>query len=173
MDNRIEELRKEIGLTQGALAKRLNISQSAVARWEKGISEPSIGMLMQLSVILKAPIDYMVFNTEVRKPIPTTEDNVAALYSRLKERDQDLVYDMMLFLEMVPHPIYDFLLLTTPEEGEERFHVDFFAIERDFAIKFLNDHTRELLKAMIPSDQQKMEISKRCLTGNFPPSEKK
>lgn len=39
---KLKNIRLRIGLTQKQFSKRLNITQSAISHWEKGISFPSI-----------------------------------------------------------------------------------------------------------------------------------
>ena len=45
----IKELREEKGLTQKQLAEKLNISQSAIAKWELSKTEPTAKALLLLS----------------------------------------------------------------------------------------------------------------------------
>jgi transcriptional regulator with XRE-family HTH domain len=44
----IHEARRRAGLTQAELAKRAGTTQSAIARWESGRSEPSFSKLRRL-----------------------------------------------------------------------------------------------------------------------------
>ena len=46
------EYRKSHGMTQNDLAKKLNISDKAVSKWERGISFPDISMLIPISEVL-------------------------------------------------------------------------------------------------------------------------
>lgn len=57
---RIKEIREKNGLTQSALAKKLNISRSAVNAWEMGISIPSAKYLIDLSKLLNVSTDYLL-----------------------------------------------------------------------------------------------------------------
>lgn len=45
---RLEGLRETLGLSQAALAKRLNVSPMAPSRWERGIHEPPASVLLTL-----------------------------------------------------------------------------------------------------------------------------
>lgn len=50
MDNQklgifITELRKEKGLTQAQLAQKLNVTDKAVSKWERGVGFPDIKLL--------------------------------------------------------------------------------------------------------------------------------
>jgi transcriptional regulator with XRE-family HTH domain len=48
---RIEKLRQELGMSQAALAKRLNVSAMAPSRWERGINQPPASVYIQLGKI--------------------------------------------------------------------------------------------------------------------------
>lgn len=58
--NRIIELRKENGLSQSQLAKKLNVSQSAVAKWETMRTEPTASAIIALSKIFNKSADYIL-----------------------------------------------------------------------------------------------------------------
>jgi tellurite methyltransferase len=53
----ISRYRKESGLTQEEVAKRLSISSQAVSKWENGYSSPDISLLPCLASILSVSID--------------------------------------------------------------------------------------------------------------------
>ncbi|MDD3409929.1 MAG: helix-turn-helix domain-containing protein [Eubacteriales bacterium] len=48
----IYSLRKEKGMTQVVLAERMNISDKAVSKWERGLGCPDVSLLPELSNIL-------------------------------------------------------------------------------------------------------------------------
>lgn len=56
----ISRLRKKLGLTQAELAKKLNISDKAVSKWETGSGYPEITQLPELSEIFGVSIDYLL-----------------------------------------------------------------------------------------------------------------
>ena len=58
--NRIREIRKEKGLSQLELAKKLNVNQTAVSQWERGTTLPSASVLLKLSSILDTSSDYLL-----------------------------------------------------------------------------------------------------------------
>ena len=57
---RIQNLRKEKGLTQTELAKQLGITRSGVNAWEMGISVPSTRYVVELADIFKVSTDYLL-----------------------------------------------------------------------------------------------------------------
>jgi transcriptional regulator with XRE-family HTH domain len=66
---RLQEIRTDAGLTQSALAKALNTSQSAVSQIESGEREPSFEMLRRLAEALGvAPAHLLGRNVEDLTP---------------------------------------------------------------------------------------------------------
>lgn len=57
---RIKELRKEQGLTQKQLAALLNKSETGLASWEQGLSEPSVNDIRALCKIFEVSADYLL-----------------------------------------------------------------------------------------------------------------
>lgn len=58
--NRIKELRKEKGLTQKELAKLVNKSETGLASWEQGLSEPNVNDIRMLCEIFEVSADYLL-----------------------------------------------------------------------------------------------------------------
>lgn len=56
----IKKIRKEIGMTGADLAKKLNISQQQMSRYERGINKFSVDMLFNTSVILNIPFEKLI-----------------------------------------------------------------------------------------------------------------
>jgi len=56
----IAELRKYLGLTQSELAEKLNYSDKAVSKWERGESLPDILVLAALTDMCDLPLDYLI-----------------------------------------------------------------------------------------------------------------
>lgn len=57
---RFTRLRKEKGLTQEDIARRVNISPQAVSKWENDVSSPDISVLSDLSEILGVSLDELL-----------------------------------------------------------------------------------------------------------------
>lgn len=57
---RLKSLRKEIGLSQEALAKKLNLDKSTVAKYETEKISPSIEMLIIFAKFFKVSSDYLL-----------------------------------------------------------------------------------------------------------------
>ncbi|MBQ6831803.1 MAG: helix-turn-helix transcriptional regulator [Oscillospiraceae bacterium] len=56
----IAALRKRGGMTQAALADRINYSDKAVSKWERGESIPDVLTLMELSEIFEVSVDELL-----------------------------------------------------------------------------------------------------------------
>lgn len=60
----IATYRKRCGLTQAGLAEKLNYSDKAVSKWERGESVPDVITLVQLAEQLEIPINELVADPE-------------------------------------------------------------------------------------------------------------
>lgn len=57
---RIKELRRDYGMTQYELAKKVGCSQSMVVRWEKEECEPTASSILALSYAFDCSCDYLL-----------------------------------------------------------------------------------------------------------------
>lgn len=57
LKEKLVALRKEKGLTQSAVAEKLDVSRQAISRWESGIALPSTDNLKSLSALYGVPVD--------------------------------------------------------------------------------------------------------------------
>ena len=57
---RIKELRRDCGMTQYVLAKKVGCSQSMVVRWEKEECEPTASSILALSYAFDCSCDYLL-----------------------------------------------------------------------------------------------------------------
>lgn len=62
------ELRKRSGLTQAELAEKINYSDKAVSKWERGDGVPDVSVLMQLSQIFGVNLDWFVQDVHPTQP---------------------------------------------------------------------------------------------------------
>ena len=61
--DRLHELREEEGITKTELAKRTDLSESAIGRWESGTRTPTLDCLLALANYFNCSIDYLVGRT--------------------------------------------------------------------------------------------------------------
>lgn len=64
------KFRRESGLTQLDIAKKLNYSDKAVSKWERGEAVPDAFVLKQLSEIYNVSVDELLCKKEDKKRIP-------------------------------------------------------------------------------------------------------
>lgn len=83
LGERIQELRKQIGMTQSQLAKKINISHTQMARYEiKGVQPPA-DVLKKLADTFNTSIDYLVYGNTEQKALQSIKDN--ELLAQFKE----------------------------------------------------------------------------------------
>lgn len=74
----IKEKRTNLGLTQKELAKKLNITDKAISKWERGLSLPDISLLEDLSRILNCSISEILNggNVDINKLDDYTKNTI-------------------------------------------------------------------------------------------------
>ena len=63
---KLKRLRKEHGMTQESLSRQINISRTAVSKWESGRGFPNIDALKNISRVFKVPVDELLSGDEMR-----------------------------------------------------------------------------------------------------------
>ena len=71
--NNITELRKAVPLTQAELAEKLNYSDKAVSKWERGESIPDVIVLKQIAELFGVTVDYLLEDVH---PLKSTAHNL-------------------------------------------------------------------------------------------------
>ena len=61
---RLKELREEAGLSQKAMAKKLDISSGAYCYYETNVNEPSIVVLKKIADYFDVTADYLLGRTD-------------------------------------------------------------------------------------------------------------
>ena len=89
--DRIKDLRENNGLTQTELAKRLNVTRSAVNAWEMGISVPSTALIVDIARLFHVSTDYLLGIKET-----ATLD-----ISDLNEKETMLVYSLVEYFKSI------------------------------------------------------------------------
>lgn len=57
---RLKELRESKHINQQKLAMELNVTQAAISKYEKGLSEPGIDMLKNIAAFFHVSVDYLI-----------------------------------------------------------------------------------------------------------------
>ena len=85
---KVAEQRKNLGLTQDALASKCSVTRQAVAKWEKGESMPDIYTIAKLARLFSVSIEYLIYsdgavienqNFYIRRLEETDKDNLCSL----------------------------------------------------------------------------------------------
>ena len=84
---RIATLRRAAGMSQGELARKLQVSASAVGMYEQGRREPSAETLVALARLFGVTVDYLLTGS----PAPGEEQTiVSAMETALQQTDVQL-----------------------------------------------------------------------------------
>ena len=59
-NKRIRDLREDNDMTQDDLASQLGIGKRTLLRYESGVSEPTISVLISLSLLFNVSVDYII-----------------------------------------------------------------------------------------------------------------
>lgn len=81
LNENIKALRKAKGLSQEELAIKLNVVRQTVSKWEKGLSVPDAGMVIQIAEVLDTTV-----NVLLGEEIPSSEkpDFIKTLAAKLE-----------------------------------------------------------------------------------------
>ena len=64
-NEKLQQLRKNKGITQQELAEKLYVSRTAVSKWESGRGYPNIESLKEISKVFSVSIDFLLSGDEV------------------------------------------------------------------------------------------------------------
>ena len=87
-NEKIQELRKQKGLTQEELAEKLYVSRTAISKWESGRGYPNIESLKAIAKFFSVTVDELLSTDEVLTI--AEEDN-----KRKEKRFRDLIYGLL------------------------------------------------------------------------------
>jgi len=87
-NEKLQELRKQKGLTQEALAEKLYVSRTAISKWESGKGYPNIESLKAIAKFFSVTVDELLSSDEVLTI--AEEDN-----KRNETHFRDLMYGLL------------------------------------------------------------------------------
>ena len=101
--NRLKELRLQMGLSQQALADKLNVSQQTICKYENDTIEPNIDMLKAVADLFDVSVDYLIgyssyaHKVEAVSETSLNEDELSMLrqYRELPSSSRTLVKQFM------------------------------------------------------------------------------
>ena len=87
-NDKLQELRKQRGLTQEELAKKLYVSRTAISKWESGRGYPNIDSLKAIAKFFSVTVDELLSTDEILTI--AEEDN-----KRKETHFRDLMYGLL------------------------------------------------------------------------------
>lgn len=110
LGERLKALREEKGITQGHLAKMLNVSRSSVANYETGAREPDIACIEDVADLFQVSVDYLLGRSNIRYQEKEDEKMIQLERLLMRAEDQSIVLDdMRLSDKMALLDFYHFL----------------------------------------------------------------
>ena len=97
-NEKLQELRKQKGLTQEELAESLYVSRAAVSKWESGRGYPNIDSLKEISRFFSVTIDDLLSGSEILTIAEEDQKQKNSLLLDLVFGLLDLSVSMFLFL---------------------------------------------------------------------------
>ena len=79
----ITELRKKNNMTQIELAEKINYSDKAVSKWERGESVPDISVLKQIADMFSVTVDYLINEEHIKEEEETRHYTGRRLRNRM------------------------------------------------------------------------------------------
>lgn len=104
----ITTLRKKKGITQIEVAERLNYSDKAVSKWERGESLPDLFVLKQLADMFDVTLDYLVSDNHSIK-----KEKTAEVDSVRKRKQIDIMSLSVALVWLIATLVFVILHLTT------------------------------------------------------------
>ena len=108
-NEKLQELRKNKGLTQEELAEKLYVSRTAVSKWESGRGYPSIDSLKEISKFFSVSIDDLLSGEKlITLAEKENKNNIRNLCNKFIGIT-DLFYILMVVLPLYPNDINGFV----------------------------------------------------------------
>lgn len=108
-NEKLQELRKEKGLTQEELAEILYVSRTAVSKWESGRGYPSIDSLKEISKFFSVTIDDLLSSEKLisiaEKENKSNLQNICDMLFGIV----DLMSIMLIILPLYPNHVNDYI----------------------------------------------------------------
>lgn len=105
---KIKTLRKKTGMTQEALAKKLDVIQQQIHRWESGGRNPSLKTLTKLSKIFNVSLDTLILDGKEIKNLKIKDENILEKIKKLEHYGSGC---SLRFGRLLPPGLPDILIL--------------------------------------------------------------
>ena len=109
LHEKLQQLRKQKGLTQEELAQKLFVSRTAISKWESGRGYPSIDSLKEISKFFSVSIDILLSSDEMlelaEKDVTRTRQSIRTLIFGSLDLSAALLLFLPLFAQRDSSPI--------------------------------------------------------------------
>lgn len=101
--NRIRELRKAKGLTMRALGAKFGLAESTVSLYERGLHEPDLETLRNLSAFFSVTVDYLLGHdsADITEKAPSPDDARAEAKMLLEGMDDEQYQAALQYLKFL------------------------------------------------------------------------
>lgn len=89
LPERLRDLREKCGLSQGDVAKRLDIAASNISGYERGERTPSLPTMLSLSYVYNCSVDYLLGKKQ------EDTSRVTVDISEVPMEHRKIIYDMV------------------------------------------------------------------------------
>lgn len=94
--DRLKNLRKDNKYTQGDVASKLGVSQSAVYNWERGIRKPKIEQLLLLAQLFNVTVEDLLGDSEIKSSDKNGKSKIV-----IKKNGQIKTFDISKVVEAI------------------------------------------------------------------------
>lgn len=118
----IQSRRKDLGMTQGELGAKLNVTDKAISRWERGVGFPDIKLLEPLAEALQITIVELMRCERMEMEQITAEMTDEATESKWKTKKESWIGEHRRMLAVLCFLIYAmfYVLSTNPQFAEQQ-----------------------------------------------------
>lgn len=140
----ITALRKEKGLTQQELGKKLFVTDKAVSKWERGLSLPDITILKALATILDVDVSELLNGEKGKKTNIDVQEEIDKAVAKLKEEQYQKKqvtkkYFILIGIILIMSSFFGLGYLTyhkkyhpaSIKSGENNYQFDSFLLEKE------------------------------------------
>ena len=126
LKEKLVALRKEKGLTQLAVAEKLDVSRQAISRWESGMALPSTDNLKCLGALYGVPVDYLI-NEATERPVSEGDNKEIENQQRRKR----LLRIVAIISVILIGTVFFYIVVSFREKKTETIPIEDLQMEKD------------------------------------------
>lgn len=127
LKEKLVALRKEKGLTQLAVAEKLDVSRQAISRWESGMALPSTDNLKCLGALYGVPVNYLI-NEATERPVSEGDNKEIEDQQRRKRLLRGIVAIISVILI---EAVFFYIVVSFREKKTETIPIEDLQMEKD------------------------------------------